>query len=128
MKKRFLCLLLCLAALPLSACGKPNADVTASAASSPAASADPSEGIAAAAYSQLDEGRRAAVGDEKNRATVGTVTLEKGMGALSDERYAGKEVWIVNFPGGTDDAKKPACVCVYLAKDTKKLVGYGYID
>lgn len=128
MKKRLLCLLLCLAALPLSACGKSNAAVTAGATSSPAASAAPSEGIAAAAYSQLDAGHRAKVGDEKNRATVGTITLEKSMGALSDESYAGKEVWIVNFPSGTDSTKESGCVCVYLAKDTKKIVGYGYID
>lgn len=78
-----------------------------------------------AIWNQLSSKDKERIAGTWKDATVGTVTLSKGMASHpnTDKSYIGKEVYIVDFK--IKKIRYPDNIGFYADKETFKLIGYG---
>jgi len=84
------------------------------------------EDIREVAYNQLNLNDKGRIEGTWKDSRLSKITLKEGMGIITDKSYFGKEVYLVDFP--TKDLGVQSNMIVYLSIDTKRLLGYGYVD
>jgi hypothetical protein len=75
------------------------------------------------AYNQLPSRDKEKIKGTWEDSRLSKITLEEGMGVVSDKSYIGKEVYLVDFPIETKAI--PNNMVVYLSTDTNNFLGYG---
>ena len=78
------------------------------------------------AFNQLTVNDKDRISGAWNDSKLSKITLKEGMGNINDKSYIGKEVYLIDF--ATKDTIMPNNMIVYLTKDSKKLLGYGYVQ
>ncbi len=78
------------------------------------------------AYHELSSKDKERIAGTWKDSKFSKITLREGMGNISDKSYIGKEVYLIDFP--TKSKSKPNNIIVYIAMDSYKLLGYGYLD
>lgn len=78
------------------------------------------------AFNQLISKDKERIDGTWKDSKLSKITLKEGMGNITDKSYIGKEVYLIDFP--TQSKSEPNNMIVYLSIDSKKLLGYGYID
>lgn len=84
--------------------------------------------IRAAAYDQMNDDNKAAVLGNWKSAAIRTVNLRGPMGDITDLNYVGLDVYAVDFKRTDRQGVQPDNMVAFLAMDTGKLIGFGYVD
>ncbi|MDD7796157.1 hypothetical protein [Clostridium sp. 'White wine YQ'] len=85
-----------------------------------------SQDIRETAYNQLPSRDKEKINGTWKDSRLTKITLNEGMGIISDKSYIGKEVYLVDFPIKTKAI--PNNMVVYLSTDTNKFLGYGLVE